>query len=182
MKAMDYIPLYTYNDYQLWEGDWELIHGYPHAMSPSPNRKHQAINTHLAHYFLKEFESPHSSCKECNVHQDLDWKIDEGTVVRPNIMIVCGEFSDDFLNFPPTLVVEILSPGTSMKDRNIKFNLYEGQKVKYYILVNPDNRVCEFFQYEGTSYVQQNEIKNFNLHEQCSMSLDISSLVAGLKL
>jgi len=27
---------YTFNDYQHWEGNWELIEGMPYAMSPSP--------------------------------------------------------------------------------------------------------------------------------------------------
>ena len=32
---------YTYQDYLLWKGDWELVNGYPYAMAPSPNRSHQ---------------------------------------------------------------------------------------------------------------------------------------------
>ena len=32
MCAIEY---YTYDDYLLWEGDWELICGYPLMMSPS---------------------------------------------------------------------------------------------------------------------------------------------------
>ena len=32
---------YTYQDYLLWKGDWELVNGYPYAMAPSPVRSHQ---------------------------------------------------------------------------------------------------------------------------------------------
>ena len=32
---------YTYQDYLLWKGDWELVNGYPYAMAPSPNINHQ---------------------------------------------------------------------------------------------------------------------------------------------
>jgi hypothetical protein len=39
---------YTYNDYKLWEGNWELVNGYPYAMSPSPKREHQLFNTAFA--------------------------------------------------------------------------------------------------------------------------------------
>ena len=30
------LPHYTYEDYTIWEGRWELIDGFPIAMSPSP--------------------------------------------------------------------------------------------------------------------------------------------------
>ena len=39
----EWLPHYSYNDYQKWEGDWELLHGLPYAMSPSPLRKHQLV-------------------------------------------------------------------------------------------------------------------------------------------
>jgi len=35
---------YTAENYQEWEGDWELIYGEPYAMSPSPLYDHQHIN------------------------------------------------------------------------------------------------------------------------------------------
>ena len=34
--AGKYRPHYTYEDYLLWEGRWELIEGMPYAMSPTP--------------------------------------------------------------------------------------------------------------------------------------------------
>lgn len=39
-KAIEH---YTYDDYCLWEGRWELIEGMPMAMTPSPIIAHQAI-------------------------------------------------------------------------------------------------------------------------------------------
>ena len=33
-KAHEYLPHYTYEDYCMWEGNWELIDGIPYAMSP----------------------------------------------------------------------------------------------------------------------------------------------------
>lgn len=32
------IPHYTYQDYEKWEGDWELIRGIRYAMSPAPKK------------------------------------------------------------------------------------------------------------------------------------------------
>ena len=98
MKAYEHIPRYTYSDYAQWEGNWELINGYPHAMSPSPARKHQFVCTELVvniHTTLKK----ETNCGDCFVYQELDWIISDDTTVRPDIMIVCGKIEGDFLTF-----------------------------------------------------------------------------------
>ena len=44
MKLSDEIftpERYTYQDYLLWKGDWELVNGYPYAMAPSAIRTQQ---------------------------------------------------------------------------------------------------------------------------------------------
>jgi hypothetical protein len=43
MTAIKAIEYYTYDDYLLWEGKWELIKGLPMAMTPSPIINHQDI-------------------------------------------------------------------------------------------------------------------------------------------
>ncbi len=65
------------------------------------------------------------------VYHELDWIIDDQTVVCPDVIIICGEFEDDFLRFPLTLVSEIASSKTRLKDRNVKFKLYEAKGVKF---------------------------------------------------
>lgn len=37
MIAEKYLPRYTVEDYNRWEGDWELIEGIPYASAPSPS-------------------------------------------------------------------------------------------------------------------------------------------------
>ncbi len=37
------LPHYTYDDWVKWEGQWELIDGFPYAMSPMPVPEHQRI-------------------------------------------------------------------------------------------------------------------------------------------
>ncbi|WP_262915581.1 Uma2 family endonuclease [Niabella ginsengisoli] len=58
------LPHYTYEDWVLWEGKWELIDGIPYAMSPSPMPRHQRIAAELRYEFtsaLKEKNAPHVS-------------------------------------------------------------------------------------------------------------------------
>lgn len=163
---------YTYKDYKLWEGDWELINGYPFAMSPSPNRKHQrfasVFNQRLRNVIGK------NGCA-CEVYGELDWTIDDNNVVRPDVMIVCGKFETDFLTFPPTLILEITSPNSRMRDRNTKFSLYEMCGVKYYLIADTDKESIEIYQLINNKYSQVNTA-SFQLTAECNIELDLSDL------
>src|SRR5690606_8258397 len=46
LEARD-LPHYTFEDYERWEGRWELIYGIPYAMSPQPNLKHQRVSGNI---------------------------------------------------------------------------------------------------------------------------------------
>ena len=179
MKPLRYIPHYTYEDYSRWEGKWELIYGIAHDMSPSPKRKHQQVTTLLVSAISIGLKQETKNCNDCFVYTELDWIISEDTAVRPDIMIVCGEFNDDFLKFPPTLVVEILSPSTAIKDRSVKFDLYEQQKVKYYILLNPDNKTQKIFTLQNDVYVEI-QTTEFVLHNNCPLQIDFQLLLNEL--
>jgi Uma2 family endonuclease len=128
VKANKIIPHYTYKDYAQWEGRWELIDGYPYAISPSPKAKHQMVSTNLF-VSLKTALSKKTSCR-CKVVYELDWIINDNTVLRPDIMVICGSFEDDSLRSPSTVIVEIISDSPRLKDRTIKFSIYEQQGVK----------------------------------------------------
>ncbi|TKK70889.1 Uma2 family endonuclease [Ilyomonas limi] len=80
------------------------------------------------------------------VFTGLDWKISNETVVRPDVMIVCGKIETDYLEFPPALIVEILSSTSLVKNRNIKFELYRENGVKYYIMADYTKETVEVFE------------------------------------
>jgi len=165
---------YTYQDYLLWKGDWELVNGYPYAMAPSPNRNHQWFSKKFTQLASNEIDKLSHKCK-CEAYFELDWIIDENTVIRPDCMIVCGNFTEDFLNFPPTLIVEISSMKTKLRDRNTKYNLYELQGVKYYLLADTENKVVEVFQLEEGKYVPMHETY-FRLTDECMINLDVFNI------
>lgn len=147
--AEKYRPHYTYDDYRLWEGKWELIGGIPYAMSPAPNKRHQWIASRLTILFGNAL----FDCKQCKIYQPIDWKITEDTVVQPDLTIVCKPFNNiNFLDFPPSLVVEILSTSTAQKDRREKFELYESQEVKYYLIIDPSFKKAEVFELVNKKY------------------------------
>ncbi|HIP51427.1 MAG TPA: Uma2 family endonuclease, partial [Campylobacterales bacterium] len=75
------IEYYTYDDYTHWEGEWELIDGIAYAMAPSPMISHQAIAGEITF----ELVSSVRKCKDCLVVIEQDWKVDEMTVLKPDI-------------------------------------------------------------------------------------------------
>jgi Uma2 family endonuclease len=174
--ADKYRPQYTYADYVRWEGDWELIDGMPYAMSPAPAIIHQKISGTL-HTIFKE--SLKKSCIKCEVYLPVDWKINEKTVVQPDLLILCREISIDkiYLDFTPALVVEILSPSTAYKDRHEKFELYEQEGVKYYLIVDPQFKKIEVYQLIEGKYqpvaITPTDF-TFLLEEGCDLPVDFA--------
>jgi len=146
--AAKYRLYYTYEDYCQWEGKWELIEGMPCAMSPTPIPEHQRTSLKLSF----EFEKALANCKNCKVYPPLDWKMNENTIVQPDILIVCDPITKNFLDFPPVLIVEILSPLTASKDRGEKMELYEAQQVKYYLIVDAQFKKIEIYQLDHYKY------------------------------
>ena len=132
------LPHYTYEDYVHWEGRWELIEGHPIAMSPLPVPRHQRVAAELVTEFTIALRK--TNCNECKAYQPLDYKISEDTILQPDVLVVCGEIEKPFLDFTPGLVVEILSPSTALRDRNTKYQFYEQQGVKYYLIVDADKK------------------------------------------
>ncbi|WP_162944588.1 Uma2 family endonuclease [Flavisolibacter nicotianae] len=170
------MPHYTYDDYVQWEGKWELIDGIPHAMSPAPTPRHQVIAVNLS----AEFRVALKRCKYCKVSQPVDYKVAEDTILQPDMLIICGDTSKAYLDFPPALVAEILSPSTALKDRHGKFALYEQQKVPYYIIISPDSNEAEVYVLEESSYVLKQKgnafTYSFSLEKDCSATIDFSEI------
>ncbi len=170
------LPHYTYDDYLHWEGRWELIDGHPIAMSPSPVPKHQQIAGNLR----GEFYLALKKCKYCHAYDPLDYKISEDTIIQPDVLIVCGKISKPYLDFPPQLVVEILSPATALRDRNTKFEIYQQQKIKYYLVVDADNETIETYELINDNYQLQSLNKDglfeFLFEKDCKISPDLKAI------
>ncbi len=137
------MPHYTYDEYCLWEGRWELIEGIPYAMSPAPSPRHQWISSNIKSEIRNAIKK--AGCKNCKVYDFIDIKVAEDTVLQPDAVVVCKNIAKPFLDFPASLVVEILSPSTAMKDRNNKFYIYQSQQIPYYIIIDTDKNEIEIY-------------------------------------
>jgi Uma2 family endonuclease len=175
-NAVKILPHYTYEDWLNWEGQWELIDGIPYAMSPMPVPKHQRIANALG----GEFYFALKDCKKCDAFQAIDYKISDDTILQPDLLIVCNQINKKFLDFPPTLVVEILSPSTALKDRHSKYQIYEQQQIKYYLIVSPDKEEVEVFEFEDGAYQMRQSGRdfsyNFHFEENCTATVDFKEI------
>src|ERR1044072_6214317 len=117
-------------------------------MSPQPVPKQQRIAGNL----FTEFRIALRKCKKCIVYQPIDYKISEDTILQPDMLVVCKPIPKNFLDFPPALVVEILSPATALKDRHTKFDLYQSANIPYYIIISPDTEEVEIYEIKDGAY------------------------------
>ncbi len=170
------LPHYTYEDYTLWEGDWELIYGVPYAMSPAPMIKHQAISNKIA-WHLQELLK---ECKACQALLHVDWKIDNNTIVEPDNLIICHEPQHEaYITQAPKVIFEILSKSTAHKDKNLKYSLYEKEGVAYYIIVHPTDEVAKVYKLHEGRYIKvcdaHDDVVDFELDE-CDFSFDFGKI------
>ena len=174
--AVKILPYYTYDDYVQWEGRWELIDGIPHAMSPAPTPKHQLLANNLGGLFFAALKN----CASCKAYQAIDYKVAEDTILQPDLSVLCQRATKKFIDFPPAVVVEILSPSTALKDRYTKASLYAAQNVPYYIIISPDTDEAEVYVLEEGSYALKQNSKlftyTFQLSEECSATIDFSEI------
>src|SRR5665213_2062005 len=173
------LPHYTYDDYRLWEGRWEIIDGIPYAMSPAPSMRHQWISSNIKGELRSALKL--TACNECKVYDFIDVKITEDTVVQPDAAVVCGETPKLFLDFPPVIVVEVLSPSTQIKDRNAKFDRYQKFGVAYYMLVDVDANQIEIYHLaDGKNYSRQSPDNSnsftFHLSDHCDLTLSLPGI------
>ncbi len=103
------------------EGDWELIDGIAYAMAPAPKRIHQSLATIIIAEFYNQLEE----CFKCEVLGEIDYKVSNDTILKPDIVLTCGETNESYLTKAPEIVVEIISKSTAKRDEKYKFEIYQ---------------------------------------------------------
>ena len=153
-------PHYTYADYLKFSYDEmvEIIKGKIFKMSPAPSSKHQVISRNLCGLLFN-----HLRCKKC---QCFDAPFDvilpvkgkdcmqSDRIVQPDIIVVCdpSKIREKGCFGAPDWIIEILSPHTTKKDIQDKFDLYEESGVQEYWIIEPKNNTVEVFVLENDKY------------------------------
>jgi Uma2 family endonuclease len=132
----------TYDDFVLFPDDGrrhELIDG-EHHVTPSPNRKHQAVVWNLTGLIWSYLQAHPVGRAFC---APFDVVFSEFDVVEPDLLFVSNArkgtvLTTQHVNGAPDLVVEVGSPGTRRRDEKLKHRLYEQQGVLEYWIVDPE--------------------------------------------
>jgi len=166
---------YTVGDYESWEGDWELIRGQPLAMTPSPGVLHQRISGAI---YARLYEALRE-CPSCEALFEIDVEFSRETVVRPDLVVICYPAQGDRLTRAPELIVEVVSPQRTRRDEVIKFDLYQREGVRYYVLVYPEAQKAKVYQLIESEYRKEGDFcdeRHRFVLSKCTFDLDFAQL------
>ena len=152
-------------------GEWELIDGVPLSMAPAPMRIHQSLASEIIYNLREQLEE----CTQCEVLGEIDYKVSDDTVLKPDIVLTCGETNESYLTKAPEIIVEIISKSTAKRDEKYKFEIYEKEKVKYYILIYPNDLRAKVYKLKDSKYDKEGDfLQDSYLFEEttCNISLD----------
>ena len=136
----------TYKDYEALPADGRRyeIHDGELSITRTPSPYHQLISGNLTTILWQHVKG----------HQlgevyfaPIDCILSDITIVQPDLLYLdttrLSLISDRAIEGPPTLVIEIVSPSTTMIDRSTKPLLYAKYGVPYYWIVDPEARTIE---------------------------------------
>ena len=136
----------------------EIIDG-DHYVTPAPSVRHQAISrnlTVLIGSFLGQRSLGKLFAAPCDVY------LSRFDVVQPDLVFVSNSGSatvtDDNIQGPPDLVIEILSPGTRKTDERTKRDQYARFGVREYWIVDPELETIKVLRLGETGYEPPQEV------------------------
>lgn len=162
MPALVKDKRYTYQDYCQWGEDerWELIDGFPVNMAPAPNESHQRLLLWLGRKIGNALDG-----KKCIPYvAPFDVVLSDYDIVQPDLLVVCDrkKITEKNIQGAPDLIIEILSPSTSKRDRWVKKRLYEQHGVNEYIIVDGAGAFSEQYLLGGDGKFQEAIVVDFD--------------------
>ena len=89
--------------------------------------------------------------------------------------MVCKPIVKPYLDFAPSLVAEILSPATALKDKHTKF-----QQIRYYIIISSETEEVEVYMNDSNIYSpfakRRQFVFNFLFEENCSAETNFEEI------
>lgn len=150
-------------------------------MSPAPKNAHQAAVLSIATFFKINAVGGQT------VIAPMDVYFDDYNVAQPDIFWVSNEGSqcslgdDGYWHGASDLVVEVLSPSTALKDRGIKFNLYEQYGVREYWLVDTEAKFIEVYRLDAGKFARLGAFgagQNFVSEVLSQLTVNVDDLLA----
>jgi len=140
-----------YDDYCAIPPDgkrYELLDGQV-QVTPAPSPLHQRLVLRLARALQDHFEEP----AEVFV-SPIDVILTPHDVVQPDLVVVTdpSQVSTRGIEGAPLLVIEVLSPATTVYDRTTKAQRYAALGIPHYWLVDPETRSIQCFRRREAAY------------------------------
>jgi Uma2 family endonuclease len=130
----------------------ELVNGEV-AVSPSPEPKHSYIVIILSRILGNYIEAEDLG----ELYSDVDTLLDDFNIRRPDLLFFSNEnlelIGEKFMEGPPDLAVEVISPGSATVDRKVKFAQYRKAGVRFYWIVDPKLKTLEGWELKNRRYV-----------------------------
>ena len=114
---------------------------------------------------------------DATVLTEIDWIIRDDMVVRPDVLIVCGQEPPRYLEHTPAVVVEILLEVTGERDLTYKRMVYEEQSVPWYLIVDPNkDQLIVLERDPGDRYTERESAVTLALTicQTCSVELPVA--------
>lgn len=145
----------TYREYLLLPEDgkrYEIMEGELYV-TPAPSPRHQLILARLLYTLMKYLEGHPVGTV---LMAPCDVVFSETDILQPDLVFL-REGGNAFvteraIQGPPALVVEILSPGTAARDRELKQKRYEHFGVSEYWMLDLDLSTVEILRLESGQY------------------------------
>ena len=157
----------TYDDYVMTPDDerWELLRGAL-TRRPTPNTAHQRTLGNIA---VALFNSVDDKGLGEVIISPFDVVLSPTNVLEPDLIFVAtGQRSiitDANIQGAPALVIEVVSPSTLTRDRELKRRIYAEHGVSEYWLVDPDARTISVMSLQDKDF---REVGNYGVGEVLS--------------
>jgi Uma2 family endonuclease len=148
-------PKLTYEEFRQLPDDgkhYELVHGEVH-LSPSRSTKHQLILGNTSVSLGTYVRSARLGVLFC---APLDVCLNPDTALQPDLIFISAErvgiVQENFVAGAPELVVEVVSPSTTVHDRVTKLPIYAEAGVPEFWLIDSQARTVEVLKLQGKKY------------------------------
>lgn len=170
--------VYTVDDYEEFsDGEaWELVEGEATAMGGIALIPSENLSGKLHTYLHNAIEETDLYC-----YSRPEWFVNETNVVRPNNVITLEESDDDRLFETPIIIIEDSRLPFVVTDNAKKSELYAKQKVKYYVIVDQDNKKVTINRLTSLGYSEkacEDNCFTFDLDEDTSIEIDFTSFIS----
>ncbi|TXM77860.1 Uma2 family endonuclease [Methylobacterium sp. WL69] len=156
---------------------WELIGGRVVRMMVGARWEHGRIVQNIASHLHQGFRAKGSSCQTFAETFYLKSRPLDAALL-PNVLVVCGGIEAGATSVDnPTVLIEVLSPGTEARDRLEKWRIYQQlPALQHYVLVARDRSHLEVYDRVDGAW------SGFRVIEGMDATLELVAIQASLPL